>query len=79
VAKPLNPKLVQFWRDRIARQMGSGLTIVHFCAQEGCARATLHNWKRRFQSPDAPRPPKSFSGNSSPETTSTEGVSRIVS
>jgi hypothetical protein len=58
VARPLKPKVVALWRDRIARQVGSGLTIVRFCAQEGCARASFHHWKRHFQCTEASdRPP----------------------
>jgi hypothetical protein len=49
VARPLNPKLVAFWRDRISRQSVSDLTIVQFCAQERCARSAFQRWKRHFQ------------------------------
>jgi hypothetical protein len=49
VARPLSPKLVAFWRDRIDRQTASGLTIVQFCAREGCARSAFQRWKRDFQ------------------------------
>jgi hypothetical protein len=52
VARPLNPKLGAFWRDRIDRQSASGLTIVQFCAQERCARSAFQRWKRHFQCVD---------------------------
>jgi hypothetical protein len=49
VARKLNPRLVAFWLERISRQAASGLTIVDFCAQEGCARSAFQRWKRHFQ------------------------------
>jgi hypothetical protein len=49
VARPLNPKLVEFWRDRIRRQAVSGLTIVQCCTQERCARSAFQRWQRHFQ------------------------------
>jgi hypothetical protein len=52
VARKLNPRLVAFWRERISRQAASGLTIVDFCAQEGCARSAFQRWKRHFQRVD---------------------------
>ena len=61
MARPLNPKLVAFWRNRIRRQAVSGWTIVQFCAQERCARSAFQRWKRHFQSMDVldqtPTPP----------------------
>jgi hypothetical protein len=61
VARPLNPKLGAFWRDRINRQSASGLTIVQFCAQERCARSAFQRWKRYFQSRE-PLDPMDLSG-----------------
>jgi hypothetical protein len=52
VARPLNPKLVAFWRERICRQADSGLTIVQFCNKERCARSAFQRWKRHFQRMD---------------------------
>ena len=60
VARPLNPKLVSFWRDRIGRLAVSGLTIVQFCNKERCARSAFQRWKRHFQRMDVlDQPPTS--------------------
>src|SRR5262245_47424422 len=37
------------WRDRLRRQIDSGLTIAQFCAREGVSTATFHSWKRRLR------------------------------
>ena len=42
-------QLRALWRERLRRQAGSGLTIAHFCAQEGLSTATFHAWKRRLR------------------------------
>ena len=57
MARPMKPRLVALWRDRIARQAKSGLTIVQFCVQEGCARSAFQRWKRYFQTIDDSDPP----------------------
>jgi hypothetical protein len=43
-----------FWRQVVARQRGSGLSIKAFCAQEGLAAATFFAWKRRLGTVGAP-------------------------
>jgi len=48
MARTPDPKLHALWRDRDRRQEASGLTIAHFCVQEGIARSKFHAWKRRF-------------------------------
>jgi hypothetical protein len=53
VARPLSPRLLALWRDRVARQAASGLTIVQFCSQETCARSAFHRWKRHFECMDS--------------------------
>lgn len=37
-----------FWREVIARQRESGLSIKGFCAKEALAIATFFVWKRRL-------------------------------
>jgi hypothetical protein len=49
---------VALWRDRVSRQPSSGLTIARFCAQERCALAAFHAWKRRFRLMDIEQPPR---------------------
>ena len=38
----------EFWRQAVARQRKSGLSIRRFCEQEGLATATFYIWKRRL-------------------------------
>ena len=38
----------EFWRQVLARQRKSGLSIHRFCEQEGLATATFYIWKRRL-------------------------------
>jgi putative transposase len=49
MARPSDPKLHALWRDRVRRQVASGLTIAQFCTQECVARSKFHAWKRRFR------------------------------
>ena len=41
----------EFWRQVVARQCKSGLSIRGFCEQEGLATATFYLWKRRLGQP----------------------------
>jgi len=52
MARTPDPKLYAIWRERIRRQEASGLTIEHFCSQEGITRSKFHAWKRRFRLAD---------------------------
>jgi hypothetical protein len=38
----------EFWRQVLARQRKSGLSINRFCAEEGLAAATFFLWKQRL-------------------------------
>ena len=40
-----NPALHALWRDRVARQLASGLSVAQFCAQERCAKSAFYKWK----------------------------------
>ena len=44
----------EFWRQVVARQRKSGLSIHRFCTQEGLASATFFVWKRRLSQEGAP-------------------------
>lgn len=46
----------EFWRQVVARQRRSGLSIGRFCAKEGLATATFYLWKRRLGQPTADVP-----------------------
>jgi transposase-like protein len=49
MARIPDPKRHALWRDRIRRQVASGMTITRFCDQEQIAASAFHAWKRRFQ------------------------------
>ncbi len=42
-------ELHALWRERIHRQVHSGLTIAQFCAREHLSPASFHAWKRRLR------------------------------
>jgi hypothetical protein len=46
MARRPNPELHTLWRDRVSRQLRSGLSVEQFCAQERCARSAFYRWKR---------------------------------
>jgi transposase-like protein len=37
------------WREIVARQEHSGLTVTQFCEQEGLKAASLYGWRVRLQ------------------------------
>ena len=48
MARRPNPALQAVWRDRVSRQLMSGLSVEQFCAREQCARSAFYRWKRQF-------------------------------
>jgi hypothetical protein len=53
-----DPELHAVWRERVHRQVQSGLTIAQFCAQDDLPAKSFYAWKRRLQRTDlAARPP----------------------
>lgn len=40
-----NPELQTLWRDRVNRQVASGLSVEEFCVQERCARSAFYRWR----------------------------------
>jgi hypothetical protein len=40
-----NPELHALWRDRVTRQLASGLSVAQFCAREECAKSAFYRWK----------------------------------
>jgi len=50
------------WRDVIRRQKISGLSIAHFCRQEGLAQASFYNWRKKLaaENPGPPQNPSPF-------------------
>jgi transposase-like protein len=49
LARTPDLQLHALWRQRLRRQVDSGLTIAQFCAQESLSTATFHSWKRRLR------------------------------
>jgi hypothetical protein len=49
MARKISKETVQLWRERVARQAASGVTIRQFCDQEGISQATFYAWRRRFR------------------------------
>ena len=49
MARRPNLDLHALWRERIHRQVHSGLTIAQFCASERLPVATFQSWKRRLR------------------------------
>ncbi len=49
MARTPDPKLHGLWRDRIRRQVQSGLTIAQFCQRERIARSKFYAWKGRLR------------------------------
>lgn len=48
MARRPNPAIHKVWRDRVSRQLTSGLSVEQFCAQEQFARSAFYRWKRQF-------------------------------
>jgi hypothetical protein len=49
MARTPDLELHALWRERIRRQVHSGLTIAQFCARERLPLASFHAWKRRLR------------------------------
>jgi hypothetical protein len=48
MARRPNPARRALWRDRVSRQLISGLSVEQFCAQERCAKSAFYRWKRQL-------------------------------
>ena len=60
-----NPAKEQFWRQALARQRASGLSIRAFCERDGLSEASYYQWRRELTRRDrprhqAPRPRRAF-------------------
>ena len=56
MTRKVNQVLLARWRQRLARQPASGLSIVAFCRREGVSDASFHAWKRKLRSSLSARP-----------------------
>ena len=45
MARRPNLAIHALWRDRVSRQLSSGLSVERFCSQEQCARSAFYRWK----------------------------------
>lgn len=43
----------EFWRDVVARQAASGLSVAAFCAREGVSAASFYPWRSRLRAASA--------------------------
>lgn len=42
------------WRERMARQAASGLSVAAFCKEQGLVTQTFYWWRARLARPDRP-------------------------
>ncbi len=49
MSRRVNQILWGQWRQRLERQLASGLSIAGFCRKEGVSTVTFHTWKRKLQ------------------------------
>jgi len=46
MARSYDPAKTQFWRQVVARQQASGLTVRAYCAAHGLSQANFYRWQR---------------------------------
>ena len=49
------PTKADEWRERIAEQAGSGLSIKQFCKEHGVTPWSFYDWRKRLREPKAVR------------------------
>jgi hypothetical protein len=49
------PTKADEWRERIAEQAGSGLSIKQFCKERGVTPWSFYDWRKRLREPRAVR------------------------
>jgi hypothetical protein len=47
-----NPEREAFWRDVLARQAKSSLSVLAFCKREGVLDSSFYTWRRRIKARD---------------------------
>jgi hypothetical protein len=55
MARKIDLALRETWRERIARQRRSGLTVAEFSRQEGVSTASFYHWRQQVGGRSAPR------------------------
>jgi hypothetical protein len=58
MARPKDLNLAHAWRQRLRRQLASGLSIPEFCAREGVSCSSFRAWRRRLTAPSPPARPE---------------------
>lgn len=48
MGRPVDLELRKIWRDRLARQAASGLSIGEFCRNEDVSEASYYGWRKRL-------------------------------
>ena len=48
--KPVGPR-AESWRQRIAEQVRSGLSVKRFCQQQGLTEPSFYCWRKRLAAP----------------------------
>lgn len=54
MARQIDRKLQETWRQRIERQRRGSLSVAKFCEGEGVSTASFFGWKRRLQGKSLP-------------------------
>jgi hypothetical protein len=54
MGRPVNAALRSMWRQRIARQLRSELSVADFCRQERLSLQSFYAWRRRLREDDPP-------------------------
>lgn len=49
MARPKDPELDCVWRQRIRRQVSSGLSMAEFCRREGISARLFYAWRDRLE------------------------------
>ncbi len=56
-------RLEGFWREHVARQATSGLTVRHYCQRHDLKEQAFYHWRRTLAARDAADQPKSIASD----------------
>ena len=76
MARKVNLKLREEWRQRIKGQRQSGLTIAEFCRQERVSSAAFYRWRVKLTGKSAPKSQRVVRPQRATKETAAEGGSR---
>jgi transposase-like protein len=66
--KMIRRRSVETWRELVARQAGSGLSVQAFCRQERLNTWTFYGWRSRLRERTAAAETAAVSGSTEPAT-----------